>query len=79
VLEVDRSGSVLSMFDFAALSGEAEGVTIADDGTIYVSIPPAQSDDLPCRKFWSPPPAHRKWPPERFYISVYLLPLMAQL
>ena len=36
LLEVDRSGSVLSMFDFAALSGDAEGVTIADDGTIYV-------------------------------------------
>ncbi|HEY4369411.1 MAG TPA: SdiA-regulated domain-containing protein [Steroidobacteraceae bacterium] len=36
LLEVDRSGSVLSMFDFGGLSSNAEGVTIADDGTIYV-------------------------------------------
>ena len=36
LLEVSRSGSVLSMFDFGALSDSAEGVTIAEDGTIYV-------------------------------------------
>lgn len=36
LLEVTRDGSILSSFDFSALSGSAEGVTIADDGTIFV-------------------------------------------
>ena len=36
LLEVDRTGTVLSMFSFAGISTSAEGVTIADDGTIYV-------------------------------------------
>jgi len=36
LLQVTRAGSVLSSFDFSALSLEAEGVTILPDGTIYV-------------------------------------------
>lgn len=36
LLEVTRDGSILSSFDFSALSGSAEGVTIAADGTIFV-------------------------------------------
>lgn len=36
LLEVDRSGNVLSQFSFAGLSTSAEGVTIDGDGVIYV-------------------------------------------
>ncbi len=35
--EVSRSGQVLSSFNFTFISGIAEGVTIASDGTIYVT------------------------------------------
>ena len=34
---VSRTGIVLSTFDFSALSETAEGVTIASDGTIYLT------------------------------------------
>lgn len=37
LLAVSRAGSVLSSFDFAALSTEAEGVTIDANGMIYVA------------------------------------------
>ena len=36
LLQVTRTGTVLSSFDFSALSLNAEGVTILPDGTIYV-------------------------------------------
>lgn len=36
LLEVDRTGSVLSLFDFGGISSSAEGVTIHANGTIYV-------------------------------------------
>ncbi len=36
LLEVSATGSVLSTFNFAALSGSAEGVTIDTDGIIYI-------------------------------------------
>lgn len=37
LLEVTRSGQVLSSFDFTFISGIAEGVTIASDGTIFIT------------------------------------------
>ncbi|ARN23226.1 SdiA-regulated domain-containing protein [Piscinibacter gummiphilus] len=37
LLEVTRSGQVLSRFDFSNLSGSAEGVTIDSNGVIYVA------------------------------------------
>lgn len=37
LMEVTRSGQVLSAFDFSAIAGDAEGVTIGPDGTIYVA------------------------------------------
>ncbi|MBL8533104.1 MAG: SdiA-regulated domain-containing protein [Betaproteobacteria bacterium] len=36
LMEVSRSGEKLSTFDFSALSENAEGITIDDDGVIYV-------------------------------------------
>ncbi|MDZ4828598.1 MAG: SdiA-regulated domain-containing protein [Phycisphaerae bacterium] len=36
LLEVTRTGEVLSSFDLSAIAGDAEGVTIGPDGTIYV-------------------------------------------
>lgn len=36
LLEVDRTGSVLSMYSLAGVTTSAEGVTIARDGTIYI-------------------------------------------
>lgn len=36
LLEVSRSGDVLSQFDFSAIAGDVEGVTIGADGTIYL-------------------------------------------
>ncbi len=36
LLEVTRTGQVLSQFDFAALASDAEGVTIDSNGVIYV-------------------------------------------
>jgi uncharacterized protein YjiK len=36
LLEITRAGEILSQFDFAALAGDAEGVTIDADGTIYI-------------------------------------------
>lgn len=36
LLEVSRAGAVLSSFDFSALAGDAEGVTMDFDGNIYV-------------------------------------------
>ena len=36
LLETDRQGNILSRFDFSALSGSGEGVTIDSDGNIYV-------------------------------------------
>lgn len=37
LLEVTRAGVVVSTFDFSAISDSAEGVTIASDGTIYLT------------------------------------------
>ncbi len=37
LLEVSHTGQVVSSFDFTFISGIAEGVTIASDGTIYVT------------------------------------------
>jgi uncharacterized protein YjiK len=37
LLEVTRTGQVLSSFSFAGIAGDAEGVTIGPDGTIYVA------------------------------------------
>ena len=37
LMQVTRSGTVLSTFSFTALSLEAEGVTILPDGTIYIA------------------------------------------
>jgi uncharacterized protein YjiK len=36
LMEVDRSGGVLSMFSFAGISDTAEGVTIDSNGIIYI-------------------------------------------
>lgn len=36
LMEVTRTGKVLSSFSFAGIAGDAEGVTIGPDGTIYV-------------------------------------------
>jgi uncharacterized protein YjiK len=36
LLEVDRAGNILSQFSFAGISGIAEGVTIDDNGVIYI-------------------------------------------
>lgn len=36
LLEVDRTGSVLSMFSLAGITGSAEGVTIDANGVIYI-------------------------------------------
>lgn len=36
LLEVSRSGQVLSQFDFSGLADDVEGVTIGADGTIYL-------------------------------------------
>lgn len=36
LLEVGRDGTIHSFFDFAAITADAEGVTIAPDGTIYI-------------------------------------------
>lgn len=37
LLEVTRSGQILSSFDFSTIASNAEGVTIGPDGTIYVA------------------------------------------
>jgi uncharacterized protein YjiK len=37
LLHVTRAGQILGMFDFAAISGSAEGVTIDENGVIYVT------------------------------------------
>jgi hypothetical protein len=37
LLEVTRTGQILSTFDFTLISGIAEGVTIASDGTIFIT------------------------------------------
>lgn len=37
LLEVTRTGTVLSSFSFAGIAGDAEGVTIDANGTIYVA------------------------------------------
>jgi uncharacterized protein YjiK len=37
LLEVTRAGVIVSSFDFSAISDTAEGVTIAADGTIYLT------------------------------------------
>ncbi|MBQ1765799.1 MAG: SdiA-regulated domain-containing protein, partial [Aquincola sp.] len=37
LLEVSRSGMVLSSLDFSAISSSTEGVTITADGTIYLT------------------------------------------
>lgn len=36
LLEVDRTGSVLSMYSLAGISGTAEGVTVDGNGVIYI-------------------------------------------
>lgn len=36
LLEVSRSGTILSQFDFSGIAGNAEGVTIDSDGVIYI-------------------------------------------
>jgi uncharacterized protein YjiK len=36
LMEVTRSGQVLSQFDFSGIAEDAEGVTIDGDGIIYV-------------------------------------------
>jgi uncharacterized protein YjiK len=36
LVEVDRQGHALSMFDLSSMSGSIEGVTIDNDGTIYL-------------------------------------------
>lgn len=36
LLQVSRSGAILSSFDFSAFADDAEGVTIGPDGTIYL-------------------------------------------
>lgn len=36
LMEVTRSGEVLSQFDFSAIAGDAEGVTIDSNGVIYI-------------------------------------------
>jgi uncharacterized protein YjiK len=36
LVEVDRAGNALSMFDLTAMSGSIEGVTIDNNGTIYL-------------------------------------------
>jgi uncharacterized protein YjiK len=37
LIEVTRSGQVVSSFSFTSISGIAEGVTIASDGTIFIT------------------------------------------
>ncbi|MGD9161286.1 MAG: SdiA-regulated domain-containing protein [Desulfobacteraceae bacterium] len=36
LLEVDRTGNILSQFDFSGISSSGEGVTIDNDGNIYI-------------------------------------------
>ena len=36
LMEVSRSGQILSSFDFSAIAGDAEGVTIDSNGVIYI-------------------------------------------
>jgi len=36
LVEIDRAGAILGRLDFTGLSASAEGVTIDQDGTIYV-------------------------------------------
>lgn len=36
LMEVSRSGAILSSFDFSAIAGDAEGVTIDGNGIIYI-------------------------------------------
>ncbi len=50
LLEVSRSGAVLSSFDFSALASDAEGVTIDADGVIYVV------GETPAMYVLTPPP-----------------------
>ena len=50
LLEVSRSGTVLSSFDFTALASDAEGVTIDGDGVIYVV------GETPAMYVLTPPP-----------------------
>ncbi|MDX2115727.1 MAG: SdiA-regulated domain-containing protein [Planctomycetota bacterium] len=37
LLEVTRTGQVLSSFDFSGIASNAEGVTVGPDGTIYIA------------------------------------------
>lgn len=37
LLEVTRSGTILSEFDFSSYAGDGEGLTIDHDGTIYIT------------------------------------------
>ncbi len=50
LLEVTRTGTVLSSFDFTALASDAEGVTIDADGVIYVV------GETPAMYVLTPPP-----------------------
>jgi uncharacterized protein YjiK len=36
LMEVSRSGQILSSFDFSAIASDAEGVTIDGNGVIYI-------------------------------------------
>lgn len=36
LMEVSRTGDILSAFDFTAIAGDAEGVTVDADGVIYI-------------------------------------------
>lgn len=65
LLEVDRAGNVLSQFDFTSIDSTAEGVTIDQDGVIYVVAengvdpqlyvltPPAPQQAVPMLPMWS--------------------------
>jgi uncharacterized protein YjiK len=56
LLEVSRSGEIISSFSFTTVSSIAEGVTIASDGTIFITDESPSSTRSRPRRYPSPRP-----------------------